>query len=65
LWNRETLQESTIWPRGGDLAEASTFGSSMALSNDREYVVVGAPAWSNADGGGENVGAIQIFRDVM
>ena len=67
LWNRDTLQESTIWPRGDgdDEAEGSTFGSSLALSDDGEYVVIGAPAWSDANDGGADAGAIQVFRNVM
>jgi len=68
LWNRVTLQESTIWPREGrkDLVGAATFGTSVALSADGKYVIVGAPTW-NADannGGGTSAGAIQMFRVV-
>ena len=66
LWNLDTLKESTIWPRGGDDAEGSTFGSSVALSNGGEYVIIGDPTWnSDVDGRDDNVGAIQIFKDVM
>ena len=62
LWNRVTLQESTIWPRGeDDDVEGATFGTSLAISANGEYVIVGAPTWSGADGGA-SAGAIQIFR---
>jgi len=64
LWNRVTLQESTIWPRerGNDL-DGATFGTSLAISADGEYVIVGAPTWIGTNGGA-SAGAIQIFRDV-
>jgi len=68
LWNRSTLQESTIWPREGrnDLVGAATFGTSMALSADGKYVIVGAPTWNDGanNGGDTSAGAIQIFTDV-
>ena len=62
LWNRTTRQESTIWPReaGNDVGEV-TFGTSLALSADGEYVIVGAPNWSSANARGSSDGAIQIF----
>jgi len=63
LWNRATLQESTIWPRGevADV-EGATFGTSVAISGDGEYVIIGAPTWTEANGGSNSEGAIQIFR---
>lgn len=63
LWNRATSQESTIWPRGevADL-ESSAFGTSLALSGDGEFIIVGAPNWSLVNGAGTPAGAIQIFR---
>jgi len=65
LWNRVTLQESTIWPRGevADV-EGATFGTSVAMSGDGEYVIVGAPTWGSGNGGGTSAGAIQMFRVV-
>jgi len=44
LWNQLTLQESTIWPREvGNDVDGVTFGTSLALSADEEYAIVGAP----------------------
>ena len=65
LWNRVTLQESTIWP-GVEVAdvEGATFGTSVAMSGDGEYVIVGAPTWGSGNGGGTSAGAIQMFRVV-
>ena len=64
LWNRETLEESTIWPQGTEAdAKGSLFGSSIALSMDGECVTIGAPAWGFVNGGPSTSGAIQIFRD--
>lgn len=67
LWNRATLQESTIWPRGEEeAAEGSTFGSAVAISEDGEYVIVGAPGWGFVNGGpSAGAGAIHIFRDAL
>merc|ERR1711971_1369143 len=63
LWNRASLQESTIWPRGNVTDfEGATFGTSLAISADGGYVVVGAPTWINANGEDTSSGAIQIFR---
>lgn len=64
LLNRETLQESAIWPRGEAAnVEGATFGTHVALSEDGGYVVVGAPTWSGTVGGASS-GAIQVFRSV-
>lgn len=65
LWDSKTLQESTIWPRGrsGDDTAGVTFGESVALSGDGEYLLVGAPTWSTA-GGSSAAGVIQMFRSV-
>ena len=62
VFNRGTLQESTIWPRGDTIStwEASSFGSSIALSSDGRYLVVGAPAWSGSSG--DLNGAVQVFN---
>jgi hypothetical protein len=67
LWNRATLQESTIWPRGEEGGvEGSTFGTSLAISTDGEYVIVGAPTWTLENGDpSSSAGAIQIFRDAF
>ena len=73
IYNRSTLQESTIWPRGGGEGnvDKATFGSSMAISNDGEYIVVGAPTWSSTNTendtdvggtGGAFAGAVQVFE---
>ena len=61
LWNRVTLQDSTVWPRGvsdDDVVEGATFGTSVALSDEGGHVIVGAPTWNDA-------GAIQMFRDAL
>ena len=64
LRHRVTLQESTLWPRaaGNDVGGAS-FGTSVAISADGEYVMVGAPTWSGIHDGASSAGAIQMFRD--
>ena len=63
LWNRVTQQESTIWPREvGNDADGASFGTSLAISADAGYVIVGAPNWSGADGEGSS-GAMQVFND--
>jgi len=62
LWNRTILQESIIWPREAENdVDGVTFGASLALSADGEYVIVGAPNWSSANARGSSDGAIQIF----
>ncbi len=64
LWNRQTLRESTVWPRveSGADTEGATFGESMALSGDGEYLLVGAPTWTTTIGGSA-AGAMQMFRN--
>ena len=64
MWDRQTLRESTIWPRAGSGAdtEGATFGESVALSGDGEYLLVGAPTWTTTIGGSA-AGAIQMFRN--
>ncbi len=64
VWNRVAMRESAIWPRGeiADL-DGATFGTSLAISADGEYVMVGAPSWSLKNGGGTSAGAVQVFRD--
>ena len=64
MWDRHTLRESTIWPRAGSGAdtEGATFGESVALSGDGEYLLVGAPTWTTTIGGSA-AGAIQMFRN--
>ena len=67
LWNRLTAQESTIWPRAGaagNAAEGANFGNSLAVSNNGNYVVVGAPSWK-PNAGGESAGAIQVFQGTV
>jgi len=61
LWDRITLQESELWPRleEGDDIEGATFGASVSVSSDGDYVVVGAPNWK-----GPFPGTIQLFKDV-
>ena len=68
IYNQQTGQESTIWPRGGGgedyFLDGAMFGSSLALSNN--YVLVGAPEYSaycSALGCTSNdlAGAIEIF----
>jgi len=62
LWNRVTMQESAIWPRGeASNIKGAAFGTALALSGNGEYVLVGAPSWSNTDAGAF-AGAVQIFR---
>ena len=62
LWNRSTLQESTIWPRGETASafEGATFGVSLALSSDGQYVVIGAPAFSS-ENAGSMTGIVQSY----
>ena len=69
--NLLTNRTSTIWPRMDDddssnnadgasnvtSLEGVSFGMSLAVSSNGEYVVVGAPTWDN------EAGAIQVFRD--
>jgi hypothetical protein len=64
LWDRQTLRESTIWPRAGSggETEGATFGESVALSEDGEYLLVGAPTW-NTTIAGSAAGAMQMFRN--
>jgi len=63
LWNRATLQESTIWPRGEDAyVEGATFGTSLALSTGGECAIVGAPTWSDKIEGRTSSGTVQMFR---
>lgn len=65
LWNRATLQESTIWPRGEDVDVAgATFGTSLALSARGECAIVGAPTWSDEIEGrtSSSSGTVQMFR---
>ncbi len=63
VWNRAAMRESAIWPRG-EVADSdgATFGTSLAISADGEYVTVGAPSWRLNNGGGASAGAVQVFR---
>ena len=62
LWNSVALSESIIWPRekNDSYSEGSYFGSSVALSSDGRFLIVGAPAWSD-DIVGSLSGAVQVF----
>jgi WD40 repeat protein len=63
LWDKRSLRESTIWPRGEAGTEGMTFGESVAISEDGEYLLVGAPTWTTG-GGGSAAGTIQMFQSV-
>lgn len=63
LWDKRTSRESTIWPRGETGTEGMTFGESVALSEDGEYLLVGAPTWTTG-GGGSAAGTIQMFQSM-
>ena len=62
VWHRVTSQGSVVWPQGDDVlsVERATFGSSLALSPNGHFLLVGAPTWSCGD---ESllVGLVQIF----
>lgn len=58
VWNRVTLEESAIWPRPAEgEVEGALFGTSISMSGDGGYVIVGAPRLAST-------GAVQTFRDM-
>lgn len=52
VWDRTSLDESEILPRGERFSsvEGSSFGSSVSLSNDGSMLVVGASTWNASSG---------------
>ena len=53
VWDRSSLLESEVFPRGGERfssIEGASFGSSVSLSSDGSSLVVGASTW-----GGSNI----------
>jgi len=61
LWNRLTLREKAIWPKGDSrsVVDDASFGTAVSLSADGKRLLVGASTWSGTNS--DNPGGVQIF----